>query len=94
MYFIVVLDDLDLRQAESRVVGYYPDFESAHQAVINNRCDVWETVYTYALIEKISPGLYPDVEEKWFYKFNVWEGKYEPAGDIPQELMKYNLALG
>lgn len=39
--------------------------------------DINETIYDYAVIEKIGPGLYPYCINRWFYKFNYKDDAYE-----------------
>ena len=67
------------------VVGYYTDLDVAIEAVTNNACDINETVYDYAVIEKVSEGLYnPSVTSYWF-KYNREKDSYEPI-DEPNEV--------
>lgn len=64
MYFITTVCIHDLATV---TVGYFSDKEKAIMAVKENRLDMWETVYEYAVIQKIEEGLYPDpTEEIWF----------------------------
>ena len=74
MYFITMLEDGD---ALGRCVGYYKTFEEAEDAVKENKMDICESCYLYAVIENVPEGLYQyDTEAKW-YKFNMEEEKYE-----------------
>lgn len=67
------------------VVGYYTDLDVAIEAVSSNACDINETVYDYAVIEKVSEGLYnPSVTSYWF-KYNREKDSYEPI-DEPNEV--------
>jgi hypothetical protein len=67
---IYTVTTLHLKEQEfgaSRTVAWYPDLEDAIKCVIENWGDIFETSYTYALIETLSPGLYPRVvQERWF----------------------------
>lgn len=69
----------------TNIVGYYTDLAVAIEAVTSNACDINETVYDYAVIEKVSEGLYhPSVTSYWF-KYNRAKDSYEPI-DVPDEL--------
>lgn len=43
---------------DSRVVGYYFDFDDAVNAVLENWGDIHEGCYNYAVVEKVEAGLY------------------------------------
>lgn len=79
-----------------RVVGYYFTYEDAINAVVHNECDIFETMYKYALIEKVEPGLYSgaSAENRWLFKFNQDSYEYESVA-IP-EIMEhiYGLSIG
>ncbi|SNX54151.1 hypothetical protein [Thermoanaerobacterium sp. RBIITD] len=98
MYFITVIEDFDKDYGVkgcSRCVGYYNTFEKANKAVRENKCDLWETCYNYAVIEKIEEGLYQtSYEKRWFYKFDCDKGIYEPIEE-PEEVKHWcNFAIG
>jgi hypothetical protein len=79
MYFINMFTDLSL-SSSTRCVGYYLNFDDAHDSVINNDCDIFEYFYTYCVIEKIDAGLYQHAygkDKRWFYKINTETQKYE-----------------
>lgn len=84
MYFITTftqytIDSLGYPDlGDIRTVGYYTNKEDAINTVIENRCDLWETIYTYAVVEYIEPGLYQLAEERWFFKWNMDTEAYEP----------------
>ena len=61
----------------SELVGYYSSKEEAFNAVHNNRGDMYETLYDYAIIEEVEEGLYPCSMTRWFFKFNSALQKYE-----------------
>ena len=63
---------------ESRVVGFYTDYADAQKAVKNNVCDIHETSYDFACIEKVKEGIYsPGMLMEW-YKYNPDKDEYEP----------------
>lgn len=76
---------------EARTVGYYDSKEEAISRVLENRCDLWETIYTYAVVERLSPGLYPFVseEERWFFKWNNDTKQYEPTEPFKDNFGNY-----
>ena len=60
-----------------RCFGYFPTFEEAEDAVLNNRCDIFEYIHEYAVIEKVEDGIHQiDLNPTW-YKWNVEKGDYE-----------------
>ena len=42
----------------SRIVGYYTSYADAQRILDKNICDVWETCYDYACIERVEEGIY------------------------------------
>lgn len=52
----------------SRTVGFYPTLEQARNIVVNNYCDLCETIYHYALIQEIGTGLYPTAFSEELYR--------------------------
>ena len=60
-----------------RCFGYFQTFEEAEEAVLNNYCDIWETIYEYAVIEKVRDGIHQyDFNPTW-YKWNLEKECYE-----------------
>lgn len=63
----------------TRAVGYYTKEEDAINCVLNNVCDLWETIYKYAMIEEVKEGLYGSAcMRTWWFKWNKELEKYEP----------------
>ena len=64
----------------SRVVGYYFTYDDARDAVVNNYGDIHETIYHYALIEKVRPGLYQGAtsDSRSFFAYNLAKDMYDP----------------
>jgi hypothetical protein len=58
-------------------------FTQADGIVSSNICDLWETCYEYACIEKIGFGLYPFPRERWLYKYNQNTEQYERIDEPP-----------
>ena len=98
MYFITCFekidkDDLGWRDIGcSRTFGYYENFEDADKALKGNYCDMFETIYHYAVIEKIEQGIHSRREGHWFYKFEK-EG-YLPIEEPEEFKCCANIAIG
>ncbi|MFD1357655.1 hypothetical protein ACFQ4X_07030 [Fictibacillus halophilus] len=112
MYFITTFtklekSDLGWRELGSqRTIGYFTSLEDARDIVIHNQGDICETVYHYALIEKIEEGLYPhfpdvelyrvkditkNVDEKEVYNM---EGLTYERIELPEDFGRSCLAIG
>ena len=78
---------LDL--GETRTIGFLHDLTTAKKLVESNSCDIWETCYTYAIVEEIEPGFYPISTKNFLYKFNIDKNIYE---EIP--IHKFMNVLG
>ena len=76
MYFITVFDKVepsDIFFAEfgdKRTWGYYPEYEWAMNALHENRTDMHEGCYEYAVIENIGPGICAYAGERQWFKWN------------------------
>ena len=97
MYFITGIEDLDPEWGTkgTRCFGYKKTFEEADQTVKENRCDINETIYDYAVIEFIEDGIHQIcLENRWFYKFNYEKRIYE-AINKPEEFRGFcNFSIG
>jgi hypothetical protein len=85
----------DLPITHHRTVGWFPTFNLADYAVVNNCCDIYETGNQFAVIEEIGFGLYacPPIREFW-YKFDKEQDKYVPI-DKPKEFKNIvNFSIG
>ena len=84
IYTITVMTKLELDDkgwldtGSQRIVGFRHEFDDAVEVVKENMCDIYETIYNYAVIEKVEPFLYPDCLTRWFYKYNREKDSYEP----------------
>ena len=66
-------------------IGWYPNVEDAVDAVLENRCDIWETCYEGAMVICRYPGLYvpgSNVNRQMF-KWNMATMQYEPLESEP-----------
>lgn len=84
IYTIMVMEKLESTgkgypyYGASRVVGFYNKREHARECVMGNYGDIWETCYNYAVIEKIEEGLYSDLNDREFFKFDLETRTYKP----------------
>ena len=90
MYFIACFEKIDSSQGlldigDLRVFGYFSAKKDAFNSLKENKCDLHEFLYNYAVVEKIEEGLHPDAEEEYFFKFNKMSGGFELI-DKPIEL--------
>ena len=97
-WFITVFQRFDsygIRGA--RTWGFFPNKEDALDALTNNRTDLWEHCYDYAVLEPYYEGIsgYVFEEERTFFKYDYIENKYYPIGYEPEEVKHYaGFALG
>lgn len=83
MYFITMIQIKNNEEEDRRCVGYVSDLDLAKEIIENNKYDLNETIYNYALIENIPEGIYQyDMNPLWF-KFNELDEKYELC-EIPK----------
>lgn len=86
---IFIVSTLNLRElgASPRTVAWFADLSAAIECVLNNWGDIFETTYTYTVIEEVPHGLYPRVvAEHWFKWYgNAATGNYQTC-DKPAEL--------
>lgn len=99
MYFITCFTKINTNEyglniGLSRTFGYFEKYEDAHQALRINCCDMFETIYHYAVVEHIEPGIYSIADKRWFYKYDKEKDGYCPIEE-PKEFEHYsNIALG
>lgn len=77
MYFVSTRED-DCKELHGGAWGYYWNREDAVEAVHRNVTDIHETIYPYAIIERLEPGLFPVPREReWFGWDKEKDGFYE-----------------
>ena len=100
MYFITVFDKVEPSEifyaefGDQRTWGYYPEHQMAVNALHENRTDLHEGCYEYALIEKIGPGICAHCEERQWFK---WDKEKRGYFEIEEpECVKHlvNFAIG
>ena len=84
MYFITTFTQYTIMESgfpeigSTRTVGYYRNKKDAIDTVLENCCDLWETIYTYAVVEYIGEGTYNEAYERLFFKWDNDTKQYEP----------------
>ena len=101
MFFITCFSRIEtddkgwLNMGAVRTFGFEETFEAAEESLNTNRCDMFEYLYTYALVEEMNPGIHPEVENRWFYKWDDERGGFFRMDEEPKEFANYcNIALG
>lgn len=74
VYFVGTREGLSDNSID-RVPGFFETQEEAIDVVENNRCDIHEDCYEYAVIECLESGLYPEDLDPLFYKWI--DGRYQ-----------------
>lgn len=97
MYFVLTREEEDFKELSGGAWGYYWNLEDAIDALHRNVTDMHETIYPYAIIERLDHGLFPvpkarywfawDAEKEGFYEIE----KPECASTIPDH---FSMALG
>lgn len=97
IFTITSIQDLDEKygiKGSSRTFGFYTDFKTAEERVRENATDMHECLYLYVVIEKVPEGISQYVRERWFYKYNLEKGVFEPI-DEPECVKHYcNFSIG
>ena len=81
---------------DSRTTGYYYTYDDARDAVVSNLYDMWETIYDYALIEKVAPGVFngASTDDRSLFKYNKDKDKYEPIEEPKILNHIYGIGIG
>ena len=86
MYFITAMTNLTpfiesspegAQKHASNCCGYFHNKSEAIDAVMGNRCDLFETCFHYIVIEYVPEGIYPIAEEIAWYKYSPQTNQYE-----------------
>ncbi len=68
---------------ESRVVGFYTNYADAQKVLDGNICNVHETHYEYACIERAEEGIYQSGRLMGWYQYDKDKDSYTPI-DTPE----------
>ena len=100
MYFITCFSKCE-RDAKgwfdggaTRTFGFKETLEEAEEALNLNVCDMHEYLYVYAVVEKLSPYIHPEVEEEYWF---AWDEEKQGFFRIEKPEVAYhvcNHALG
>ena len=97
MYFVCTREEDDCKALYGGAWGYYWNREDAVDAVHGNVADMHETIYPYAIIEHLEPGLFPVSQERqWFGWDEDKDGFYEIETPECNKYFphKFSVALG
>lgn len=97
-WFITVFEEFDSQYGikGSRTWGFYSNKEDALKVLNENRTDIWETIYDYAVLEAYNEGIsaYNFEEGRQFFKYNQELDSYRPIEE-PEEVEHYaSFAIG
>lgn len=73
MYFITCMERKPTYSDDGgdyRTFGYYTTSWEAEQALYENRLNLHEHIYTYAVIEEIGQGIHPDAKAIAWFKYD------------------------
>ena len=82
MWFITVMEKIEPSEqflalfGDQRTWGYYKDYEVALLVLHENRTNMWETCYDYAVLEKFDEGICPDCQERHWFKYDCERDGY------------------
>ena len=93
MWFVTVVEKMDERYSdfadtgETRCWAFYSDKEKAIQSLHENRTDMHEYFYDYAVIEEYEEGICNDTGERQWFK---WDEEHQGYFEIEEpEGVKY-----
>ena len=97
-WFITVFRNFDPKYGtvDSRTWGFYSNKEDALKVLDENRTDIWETIYDYAVLEAYNEGIsaYNFKAGRQFFKYNQELDSYKPIEE-PEEVRHYaSFAIG
>lgn len=96
MYFITTIGIKADGSTRERTIAMYKDFDKAKIRILENACDIFENgYYKWAVISKISEGIYPldylfDKNNAWFF-YNKEKNEIKELKERPKGLIDYNL---
>jgi len=99
-WFITVFTRFDDKYGikGARTWGFYSNKEDALKVLKENRTDIWEHCYDYAVLEPYHEGIsgYDFLEEgRQFFKYDRFMNSYIPMEAEPEEVKYYaSFAIG
>ena len=83
------------KSTRSRTFGFYNTFNEAYEAVMENRGNMVECLYSYLVMEYIEPGIHPMVHVEEWFKYEDFTKKWVLLSKKPKEYEGIiNWALG
>ena len=70
-----------------RVFGFEETLDEAEAVLNHNVFDMHEYLYVYAVVEKMEPGIHPEVEEEYWF---AWDEKRRGFFRIEKPEVTYN----
>lgn len=81
------LNEYGVYVCNKRTVGFVSSAEEARDIVENNKFDLFEYLYEYAVIEEIYAGIYPQLDNREttfeLYKFDQKDEAYKKIDNPP-----------
>lgn len=97
MYFITCFNQTENDFSDDiKTFGFFKDIKTCRKALNENWCDKHECCYTFAVIERIEPGIHPKSEKiAWFKWDKNKSGFFEVDNPIGAgNLSNYAIAIG
>lgn len=99
MFFITCFEKKQTKDGwpdfgDLRVFGYYESKQQAIDALHENRFDMFEFLYHYAVVEQIGAGIHPNVEWRQFFKYDTRRNGFFEIEEPEQFSHLTNMALG
>lgn len=97
IYVITTFEKVDIYfngfpdYGDIRSIGWFTHYDDALDIVTNNKHDIFEYYYEYAVIEKLPAGMYPTTHEehgRYYFRYNLNTNKYEPIEKEEVEIFK------
>ena len=76
MYFVSTREEENCKELYAGAWGYYWNKEDAVSAVHRNVTDMHETIYPYAIIERLELGLFPVPKSREWFGWDEEKGGY------------------
>lgn len=97
MYFVSMLTSIlnlhatpeEVKAQDVWCVGYFEDLAVAQEIVAKNVGSIDDHAYSYAVIEKIGPGLYPYAQAVAWYAFERETNTFQPITVAPTGIVNY-----
>ena len=82
-WFITVMEKIDPNErflakfGDKRCWGFYANKQDALNTLHENRTDLWETIYNYAVLEKYYEGISnEEIGSRQFFKYDIERNGY------------------